>query len=353
MLTGNNGILQRAGEAKENAEESQIIEEIKMDILSYQTSKSNDIITDKKLEKILSPKFGNLSTDEKKTINKKLTTKDGKYVIPVSKIYNGTIKEEMGISESDSGIGFYIKKDNKYAIVFADRVTQAGQTVEWSTTNNSTCTFPTLTDEQKNEDFKKYTITNETYNDSNFGEKRIIEVVDSSGEDRFMALALNTFENNGNIFEWYAAVRVTGGVFGNMNDYNNADTGTSTEFLSGKTNTNRMIAKWNLGENGGYGAHDLCIHETKHYDIWGQIQNEVLKGWFIPSKDEWSAFGYALFNKQLTKNARTGSAVGLSGNRWSSTQSGPNAVWSVFFGSSCMHRAIADNHMSVRLAITY
>ena len=38
MLTGNNGILQRAVEAKKKTEEEQIIEEAQMDILSTQSS---------------------------------------------------------------------------------------------------------------------------------------------------------------------------------------------------------------------------------------------------------------------------------------------------------------------------
>ena len=41
----------------------------------------------------------------------------------------------------------------------------------------------------------------------------------------------------------------------------------------------------NLGD---YGSIDAC--ET-HKDIWGQIRTLVNKGWFVPSKDEWSAFG--------------------------------------------------------------
>ena len=91
MLTGDNGILQRAGEAKGRTDEEQIIEEAKMDILANQTSKLSGKINEKELKSILT-KYGNLSTEESIT-DKKLTTTDGKYVIPVSKIYNGNVLE--------------------------------------------------------------------------------------------------------------------------------------------------------------------------------------------------------------------------------------------------------------------
>ena len=95
MLTGNNGILQRAVEAKKKTEEEQIIEEAQMDILSTQSSKLADALSEVELEGILSPKYGTLSTEEERTIDKKLTTTDGKYVIPVFKIYNGELKVSL------------------------------------------------------------------------------------------------------------------------------------------------------------------------------------------------------------------------------------------------------------------
>ena len=89
MLTGNNGILSRVGESKQRTEEEQIIEEAKIEILSTQTSKLTGKMNEKELKSILS-KYGTLSTEEN-IIDKKLTTTNGDYVIPVSKIYNGNI----------------------------------------------------------------------------------------------------------------------------------------------------------------------------------------------------------------------------------------------------------------------
>ena len=42
MLSGNNGILNRAGEAKEKTEKSQIIEEVKLEILEAQIQKNGN-----------------------------------------------------------------------------------------------------------------------------------------------------------------------------------------------------------------------------------------------------------------------------------------------------------------------
>ena len=98
MLTGDNGILQRAGDAKERTEQAQIIEEAQLDIMATLSTKLSDELTEGELESLLVPKYGTLSTDGNRSIDKTLTSKDGKYRIPVSKIYIGTLK--VGISKS-------------------------------------------------------------------------------------------------------------------------------------------------------------------------------------------------------------------------------------------------------------
>jgi len=92
MLTGDNGILTRAGEAKESTEVEQIIEEARLDILAKQSTKLKDELTEEELEGILTPKYGTLSDEEENILDKTLTTKNGKYQIPVLRIYNGTLK---------------------------------------------------------------------------------------------------------------------------------------------------------------------------------------------------------------------------------------------------------------------
>ena len=77
---------------------------------------------------------------------------------------------------------------------------------------------------------------------------------------------------------------------------------TSQNFESGKRNTLNMIAKWNSET---YGNKNTCSSGYK--DIWGEIQEQVNDGWFIPSKEEWTKFNKATgidlsYNSYIGKN---------------------------------------------------
>ena len=111
MLSGNNGILNRAAEAKERTDEEQIIEEARMDILSTQATKLTDALTEAELEGILEPKYGTLSTEEERTLDKKLTTQDGKYVIPVLRIYDGSLSIPT-IADADEKVYYDVTPGN-------------------------------------------------------------------------------------------------------------------------------------------------------------------------------------------------------------------------------------------------
>lgn len=91
--------------------------------------------------------------------------------------------------------------------------------------------------------------------------------------DRFYVLALADFD--GNTHCWYNKAT-------NMTDY---ATYTSTSFGSGKDNTSKMITAWN---NTTYGAQN---GDSSNPDVWGVIQDKANAGWFVPSRDEWNAFG--------------------------------------------------------------
>ena len=263
--------------------------------------------------------------------------------------------QTLGTTASDSGVGYYIKKGNDYAIVFADVVAQAGttsagNTVTWSSTNSSTCTFPYLTEAQKAE-YKTYVVNGE-YTDpkttanpnQGFGtHPLLVEAPNTSGKDRFYALALSDLATNGTTYHWYYA------AFGNMSDWNNETTGTSKAFGTGKTNTTRMITKWN---NAGYGEKDAkCSHNPKHVDMWGQIQTQVSNGWFVPSFEEWSAFGYAMVNNKFRSNNY--STLGLGGYYWSSSQNSTYYAWGATFGNGYMYDGDVNGNTYVRLCTTF
>ncbi len=84
-LTGENGLLTKAGDAKTETEIEDIIERAKIDILAAQAD-NNGEITEAEVSSILDAKYGTLSGEGKDQI---LTTDKG-YVIKVSDIWNRT-----------------------------------------------------------------------------------------------------------------------------------------------------------------------------------------------------------------------------------------------------------------------
>lgn len=93
-LLGDNSIIQRATEAKNNSEMVSIIENLKSDIIGKQIENTGSISEDEFY--LVLEKYGNVSND--KTI---LFTKDGNYEILISDIYNNYIKADV------EKIGFY------------------------------------------------------------------------------------------------------------------------------------------------------------------------------------------------------------------------------------------------------
>ena len=86
-LMGDNGLINRANDAKIKTEIASIKEEIQTDILGKQ-AENNGNISDDSLKEILE-NYGVLS-DEEKLTDKTLTTTKGSYEIKVSDIFNGT-----------------------------------------------------------------------------------------------------------------------------------------------------------------------------------------------------------------------------------------------------------------------
>lgn len=94
-----------------------------------------------------------------------------------------------------------------------------------------------------------------------------------------------------------------------------------------------------------YGDKDQC---SDHKDMWGQIQGEFAKGWFVPSKEEWSAFAEEL---GITDSNYT--SKGLSDWYWSSSQNYTGSAWSANFDSGYMGTNVVSNSNYVRLSATF
>ena len=91
-LMGDNGLINKAKDAKIKTEIAGIKEEIQTDILGKQVE-NNGNISDDSLKEILE-KYGTLSEEEKLT-DKTLTTTKGSYEIKVSDIFNGTTVKDV------------------------------------------------------------------------------------------------------------------------------------------------------------------------------------------------------------------------------------------------------------------
>ena len=82
--------------------------------------------------------------------------------------------------------------------------------------------------------------------------------------------------------------------------------------------------------------------------MWGVIQNEVAKGWFVPSKSEWSAFGakFDLINSNYMN-------YGLKGGYWSSSYSKDNKIFRTDFTFGSMRTGSNEGKQFIRLATTF
>ena len=130
MLSGDNGILQRATDAKTNTEKAQIIENAQADILAQQTDNKGANITKEQLATILNKQFETVNADEipdevSSEHDLELTTIDDKYTINLSKIFKGSFadgnasySDEIKTALTD---GKYVTYKNKpYVVLYND-----------------------------------------------------------------------------------------------------------------------------------------------------------------------------------------------------------------------------------------
>ena len=150
-----------------------------------------------------------------------------------------------------------------------------------------------------------------------------------------MALTDIDGKRNGTYYDWYNAAYSKG-----MSDY---ATTTSGDFGKGKSNTTTMIAKWNAK---AYGDQDQC--SLGHKDMWGQIQEKVNNGWFVPSRAEWSAFG-----GELGITSSKYGNFGLSYCYWSSSLRSASFAWCAYFDGGCMDYYGVNSNYYVRLSATF
>ena len=226
------------------------------------------------------------------------------------------------IPTTDSYVGYYadIEGDGTVdGIIYADLAKGNTGDGQW-TDSDGNYTIPVKTN------LKDYYISKESYTDD-FGTKDVITPVEgqSGKNDRFYIMALDDID--GSTHYWYYSA------------YGKMSIDTDTAFGTGKTNTQTMISQWNSNK----------YSPQNNNDMWKLIQTQASKGWFVPSKEEWSAFG-----EELGITSSNYSEKKLSGWCWSSSQDSTNHAWSAYFDSGCMsYDTVSYNGNYVRLSATF
>ena len=221
------------------------------------------------------------------------------------------------IEKTKSYVGYYADIDGDGTVdgvIYADLA--VGGSGQWSDSDGA-FSYEAITG------VKDYTISQANYS-GDFGDNGVLKAT-GSGKDRFYVMALENITHT-----WYKNAASSG-----IRDYN---TITSESFGSGKTNTATMIAKWN---SSAYG-------DQVDTDMWKAIQTQVNKGWFVPSKEEWSAFG-----SNLGIDSTSYVNHNLSDYCWSSSLEDKNHAWGANFLNGFMSIRTFDDSYYVRLSATF
>ena len=218
----------------------------------------------------------------------------------------------------------------------------------------------------KETNLNEYTVSSNTYKKNDgFGENKIIKLKKNKNKPRFYIMALEDF-TTGSFEEGNSQGYSEGTYFWYNNAYGKMSTyadDTKTDFGKGYANTGKIIEIWN--KNGeGTGSYTGATQDD--HDIWKHIQGEYVKGWYIPSRGEWAAFG-DYFKKRtenkLTHNYESGSYVANSGNYnstfglsswyWSSSQFTADIAWNAYFGTGYLFYYNVYSNFFVRLGATF
>ena len=227
------------------------------------------------------------------------------------------------IPTTDSYVGYYadIEGDGTVdGIIYADLAKGNTGDGDWGGNGNGKYTIPIKTN------LKDYYISKESYTDD-FGTKDVLTPVEgqSGKNDRFYIMALDDIDESEHY--WYYSAT------GNMS------IDTDTAFETGKANTQTMISQWNSNK----------YPPQNDNDMWKLIQTQASKGWFVPSRAEWSAFG-----EELGITSSNYSEKGISDGYWSSSQSNPGFAWTVLFNNDYIYGGtLVANIDYVRLSTTF
>ena len=342
-LTGQNGIITQAQNAKKQNEYATAKEKVNASIIAASSrSKKGDLDADKLIEQIKNRGGTASKTNNGFPVN---ATVDGKNfkVDGDGNITEGTTptpEPANKISNTESYVGYYADIDGDGTVdgvIYADLA--IGGSGTWN--NNSWSSYEYS---QRTEGLKSYYVSSDSY--TGFGNqwtKPVLTAIKGSGtQDRFYVMALEDF-NPGTLYHWYNSA---GGKLDNTISY------ITNDFGQGKTNTTTMIAEWNKGTSGKYGAQN-------DKDMWGVIQKADnsekkwnLDKWFVPSKSEWSAFGDMTYTKMGVTTSNYPN-YGLRNSYWSSAQYDAYSAYYANFYYGYIHDSNVTYSGYVRLSATF
>ena len=147
----------------------------------------------------------------------------------------------------------------------------------------------------------------------------LIKCTNSTGTPRYYVLSLANYDANNHYFY-------------KTSDYS---TLTSEDFGKGKENTEKMI--------------DTGTYE----DMWNIIEDKVKEGWFVPSKEEWSAFASYLNISRTRTDPNCYVNYGLNNCYWSSSWGEPNFAWTVSFLGKNVNINTVHDALGLRLCATF
>ena len=363
-LSGDNGILTRAIQAKEMNKKGEVIDRARIDIAEKQLLKEDLNITEEEFKEILL-KYGTLSTGAANINEETLTTKEN-YNIPVKDIYEIKIIIPS-ISTTESYVGKYADIDDNGSIdgiIFVDIAADTGEPKTWSTNGKNTRYQINKPEGNQGSDkiYKEYYI--KEVRDNEIDPINPIKVVKPKPEqqaekkDRFYVMALKDYENETLTWFFYAIGKMPEPVKDTLTGcgYAKIKTGQKEEEkIIGRHNTLNMIdiattGKWKDTNNGNKGI------ITSSNDIWLKLQKDpkVTEGkWFLPSKDEWAAYAGELKIGCGTNDNGMKSKYSLKDWYWSSSQCNTVHAWNTFFNVGSIVRNGVNCDWYVRLAATF
>ena len=241
----------------------------------------------------------------------------------------GFIDPAQYVSKSESQVGKYADVDGDGTvdgIIFADLL--FGGSGEYGTNEDGKYTITKISS------CKDYYVSQNSYTNKLGGTTEVLTPI-GDGNSRFYVMALADVDEN--YHNWYHAAYYSNGI----NDYSSI---IGNGFGKGKPNTTTMIDKWKNKVYGGQNA-DTIYERT---DIWDVVQLQAANGWFVPSKQEWSAFA-----KCFGITSSTFSSKGLRSCYSTSSLLEAKFAYAIQFNSEKIFNEGIGGGSYIRLATTF